>query len=57
MYNEDLNIQKLKEIKGEDKPKRKPAKKKEHQLFDQPKPKSNKKTKIKTKTKNKNKNK
>ena len=49
MYNEDLQIEKLKEMKGENKPKRKPAKKKEHQLFDQPKP----KTKTKTKTKNK----
>jgi len=30
MYNEELQVQKLKEIKGEDKPPRKPPKKKEH---------------------------
>ncbi len=35
--NEELQVEKLKEMKGEDKPKRKPAKKKEHQLFDKPK--------------------
>jgi len=46
--NEDLQVQKLKEMKGEDKIKRKPPKKKkEHQLFDKPKPKSNKKVKKK----------
>ena len=49
MYNEDLQVQKLKEMKGEDKPKRKPPKKKEHQLFDKPKPKKNKKNKKKGK--------
>jgi hypothetical protein len=47
MYNEEMQIQKLKEMKGEDKPKRKPPKKKEHQLFDKPKPKTNKKVKKK----------
>lgn len=45
MYNEDLQVQKLKDMKNENKPIRKPAKKKEHQLFDKPKPKSNKKNK------------
>ena len=51
MYNEneELQIQKLKELKGEGKPSRKPPKKKEHQLFDKPKPKSNKKVKKKGK--------
>ena len=38
--NEEMQIQKLKEMKNEDKPKRKAPKKKEHQLFDKPKPKS-----------------
>lgn len=52
MYNEDLQVEKLKELKGEGKPKRKPAKKKEHQLFDKPKPKNNsKKSKNKKKGK------
>ena len=46
MYNEDLQVEKLKELKGEGKPPRKPPKKKEHQLFDMgKKPKSNKKNK------------
>lgn len=45
MYNEDLQVQKLKEIKGEGKPKRKPAKKKDYQLFDKPKPKIKPKSK------------
>jgi len=43
MYNENLNVEKLKELKGEGKPKRKAPKKKEHQLFDKPKPKKIKK--------------
>tara|TARA_R110000803_G_scaffold161772_1_gene225412 strand:+ start:123 stop:320 length:198 start_codon:yes stop_codon:yes gene_type:complete len=34
MYNEDLQIEKLKEMKGENKIKRKPPKKTEKQLFD-----------------------
>jgi hypothetical protein len=42
MYQEDLQIEKLKQMKGEDKPQRKPAKKKDYQLFDKPKPKSKK---------------
>ena len=42
MYYEDLQVEKLKEIKGEGKPKRKPPKKKEYQLFDKPKIKSKK---------------
>jgi len=50
MYNEDLQVEKLKEIKGEGKPKRKPPKKKDYQLFDKPKP-----TKKKVKNKNKKK--
>ena len=46
MYSEDLQVQKLKEMKGEDKIKRKPPKKKKEQLFDMgKKPKSNKKVK------------
>ena len=45
--NEERQMQKLKEMKGEDKPPKKPPKKKEHQLFDKPKPKSNKKVKKK----------
>jgi len=47
MYQEDINIKKLKEMKGEDKPKRKPPKKKENQLFDMKKNKKNKKNKKK----------
>tara|TARA_R110002096_G_scaffold330342_1_gene524412 strand:- start:32 stop:193 length:162 start_codon:yes stop_codon:yes gene_type:complete len=43
MYNEDLQVEKLKELKGEGKPKRKPPKKKPEQLFDM------KKTKDKSK--------
>jgi len=47
MYQEDLNVQKLKEIKGENKPKRKPPKKKPEQLFDMGrKPKSKKVKRI-----------
>jgi len=42
MYQEDLQVQKMKEIRGEDKPKRKAPKKKDYQLFDM-------KTKIKPK--------
>jgi hypothetical protein len=45
--NEELQVEKLKELKGESKPPRKPPKKKEHQLFDMKKPKSNKKVKKK----------
>ena len=37
--NEELQVKKLKEMKGEDKPKRKPPKKKDYQLFEKPKPK------------------
>ena len=47
--NEDLQVEKLKELKGEGKPPRKPPKKKEHQLFDKPKPKKIKKVKKKGK--------
>ena len=46
MYYENLNVEKLKELKGEGKPKRKPAKKKPEQLFDM-KTKPNKKVKKK----------
>jgi len=47
MYQEEINIKKLKEMKGENKPKRKAAKKKENQLFDMKKNKKNKKNKKK----------
>ena len=43
MYNEDLQVEKLKELKGEGKPKRKPAKKKPEQLFDMKENKNNSK--------------
>tara|TARA_R110000850_G_scaffold204994_1_gene331200 strand:+ start:343 stop:492 length:150 start_codon:yes stop_codon:yes gene_type:complete len=49
MYNEDLQVEKLKELKGEGKPKRKPAKKKPEQLFDMEKTKKVKKNKKKGK--------
>jgi len=49
MYQEDLQVQKMKEIRGEDKPKRKAPKKKDYQLFDKPKPKKPKKYKKKGK--------
>ena len=49
MYNEDLQVEKLKELKGEGKPKRKPPKKKPEQLFDMKKNKKNKKNKKKGK--------
>ena len=52
MYQEDLQIQKLKEIKGEDRIKKKPPKKKPEQLFDMgKKPKSKKVKRIKKKGK------
>lgn len=49
MYQEDINVEKLKELKGEGKPKRKPPKKKPEQLFDMKKTKKVKKVKKKGK--------